>query len=133
MSRFVLLFLAAALALPQAAAAASPEGVWRTEVSQRGAYVGASMDVRIAPCAEASDRLCGVVVEVYGTDRREPLGQRVLWDLAPAGDDTWRGGKVWVLTRDKVYDARMALEGGRLRVEGCVAIACQGQTWTRVQ
>lgn len=116
-----------------AAAAQSPEGVWRTETSKRGDYVGASMEVRVAPCAGAADRLCGEVVDVFGTDRREVIGQRVLWDLTPDGPGRWSGGKVWVPTRGRNYAARMSLQGGQLTVEGCLAVICESQVWTRVE
>ncbi|MEM9794644.1 MAG: DUF2147 domain-containing protein, partial [Pseudomonadota bacterium] len=42
------------------------------------------------------------------------------------------GGQIWAPDDDKTYRSNMALDGDSLKVEGCVAIFCRGQTWTRV-
>lgn len=133
MQKFPSLAAIAILFAGGAARAQSVEGVWRTEPSTSGPYEGAYLDVRVGPCEGAAERVCGAIADVYETDREEVIGRAVLWDMTPDGPGRWTGGRIWVPTRDVVVDATMALEGGSLVVEGCLALVCESQTWTRVQ
>lgn len=109
---------------PGLALAQSAEGLWRTEPGKSGAW----LDVRIAPCGAA---LCGTIESQHGTDR-DLSGQRIIDAMQPDGPGRWSGGTIWAPDDDKTYRARMSLDGGRLHVEGCVAIICRGQDWTRL-
>lgn len=124
--RLVLGFL---LAVPVAALAQSPVGVWRTQPAETGAY----LHVRIGPCAGAGDRVCGVIVEAFGASRDDLPGRAIIRDMAPDGPGRWSGGTIWAPDDDRTYRARMSLQGDALTVEGCVLVICRGQTWTPVR
>ncbi|MCA3709171.1 MAG: DUF2147 domain-containing protein [Phenylobacterium sp.] len=134
-------FIAAtALALSASAAFAStsPVGVWYTQDKQG--------KVRIAPCG---DKLCGVIISGRGKDgkpasdarddanpnpalRSRPiLGLQILRDFKPTGPGRWGGGKIYDPNTGRTYDSKLSLSnGGVLKVEGCVTVICQSQTWT---
>ena len=117
------------LALPTLAAAQGATGVWRTAPSERGA----SLNVRIGPCADAADRLCGRIVEVFGSDRTDLVGRTMLRNMAPDGPGRWSGGTIWAPDDDRTYRSRMRLTAAGLEVDGCVAVLCRGQVWRRVE
>jgi uncharacterized protein (DUF2147 family) len=120
------LALAATLALLAGAAAAqSPVGLWKTEPGETGAY----LHVTITPCGDA---LCGVISEAIGATRTDLVGKPIISGMKPDGTDRWSGGNIWAPDTDKTYRSKMALSGRSLEVEGCVAIICRGQTWTRL-
>jgi len=134
-------FIAAtALALSASAAFAStsPVGVWYTQDKQG--------KVRIAPCG---DKLCGVIISGRGKDgkpasdarddanpnpalRRRPiLGLQILRDFKPTGPGRWGGGKIYDPNTGRTYDSKLRLSnGGILKVEGCISVICQAQSWT---
>lgn len=127
MRRLALLF---ALILPAAAAAQSPEGVWRTEASDSGAY----LHVRIAPCAGGGGTLCGEIVETVGAPPDADLaGRTIIQGMAPSREGRWSGGTIWAPDDDRTYRSNMRLQGDRLRVEGCVLVLCRDQSWTRLR
>lgn len=115
------------------AAAADPvEGVWRTLPDDNGNYG----HVEIAPCGAA---FCGVLVKAFdadGTERpdSDKIGKRIVWDMMAEGGGNYGSGKVWAPDRDKVYRAKMELEGNSLAVSGCVlgGIICRASQWSRV-
>jgi uncharacterized protein (DUF2147 family) len=119
----------AIIAMPTLTMAQGAEGVWRTAPSDSGA----SLNVRIGPCAGAAGRLCGEIVEVFGSDRTDLVGRTMLRDMAPDGPGRWSGGTIWAPDDDRTYRSRMRLTGGDLEVEGCVAVFCRGQVWARVE
>jgi uncharacterized protein (DUF2147 family) len=124
------LTLALLLAAP-AAFAQGPEGHWRTEASDTGAY----LHVRIAPCAGGGGTLCGVITEAHGATRTDLPGRVIIRDMAPGEGARWSGGTIWAPDDDRTYRARMTLASeAALTVEGCVlgGIVCRGQTWTRL-
>ena len=44
----------------------------------------------------------------------------------------WTGGKIYDPGEGKTYDARIRINpDGTLKLEGCVLIVCQAQTWRR--
>ena len=122
---------ALALALTAGLAAAEPVlGTWQTEPDDNGNFG----HVEIAHCGAA---ICGVIVRAYdraGQPREsDNIGKRMIWDMAAKGDGAYTGGRIWASDRDKVYRSKMALDGNRLEVSGCVGPICRGQTWLRVQ
>ncbi|CAN7404931.1 DUF2147 domain-containing protein [Phenylobacterium sp. LjRoot225] len=141
----VLLSLAAGPALAaDPVRTGSAEGVWL--VQDKDARV------RVAPCQEGADRLCGEIVwlkaplEDDGSgqprrDKRNPdpalrrrpiLGLTIIRDFRPAGPGRWEGGKIYDPKSGKTYTSKMRLApDGALRVDGCVLVFCQSQTWTR--
>jgi uncharacterized protein (DUF2147 family) len=134
-----LLVLAASLTLAAAAPAfaADPvEGEWL--IQDKGGKV------RIAPCPGKADRMCGAtswvkdpakVLDVKNPDvalRAKPLlGQQVLRDFKQAAPGRWTGGKIYDPKTGKTYDSKMAAANGSLKVDGCILMICQTQTWTR--
>ena len=135
----VLASLALALSASAAIASASPVGVWYTQ--------GKQGKVRIAPCG---DKLCGVIISGRGQDgkpaseardeanpnpalRNRPiLGLQILRDFKPTGPGRWGGGKIYDPNTGRTYDSKLSLAGGGvLKVEGCVTVICQSQTWTQ--
>ena len=65
--------------------------------------------------------------------RSKPLlGQQVIRDFKQAAPGRWTGGKIYDPKTGKTYDSKMtANANGSLKVEGCVLMICQAQTWTR--
>jgi uncharacterized protein (DUF2147 family) len=114
------------------------EGEWLTQ--------GGGGKVRIAPCAGKADRLCGHIswlqpADAKALDSNNPdpklktrpvLGIPMLWGFQSAGPGKWTGGKIYDPNSGKTYDSRLGVTGaGTLKVEGCVAVLCQAQTWKR--
>ena len=129
MRAFILAAALAALALP--AHAADPvEGIWRTKPDDNGKYG----QVRIAPCGAL---LCGTLIRAFdntGTEiPSENIGKLIVWDMAPEGDGSYGGGKVWAPDRDKTYNSKMELTGSTLAVSGCVlgGLICRASEWSR--
>jgi uncharacterized protein (DUF2147 family) len=129
---------ALSLAAGQALAAASPVGTWYTQ--------DRSAKVRIAPCGQ---KLCGNIV--WARDRqgqsaanardeanpnpalrsRPIVGLQIIRDFSPAGPGRWSGGKIYDPNSGRTYDSKMSLSAqGVLKVEGCVTVICQAQSWT---
>lgn len=124
------LILAAALGLGFAGAAfADPaEGVWKTQVDD-GSYA----HVTISPCGA---NLCGVISRTFnsgGEYKSGNIGKQLVWDMKPQGGGSYRKGKIWQPSTDKVYSSKMSLKGDVLNVSGCVGPICKKQTWNRVK
>ena len=139
------LALAALLLAPGAgvAQAADATGTWRN--------ADGDAIIRIADCATASGRLCGTVVWLRTpvdpatggpqTDRnnkdpalrsRPILGLRAIMDMRPSGTAGKWDGRVYDIDSGKTYDGNLILKGeNELRVQGCVMLVCDGETWTR--
>ena len=127
------------LAASAVAAAQSPVGTWYTQ--------DRSAKVRIAPCGQ---KLCGQIV--WARDRasgsaaaardaanpdptlrsRPIIGLQIIRDFTPAGPGKWGGGKIYDPNSGRTYASKMSLSAqGVLKVEGCVSVICQAQTWTQ--
>lgn len=138
------LILAAAtlgLAAAPALAADGPEGLWLVQDH--------TAKVRIGPCAAHADKLCGEIVwahpkpgeEAAKTDIHNPdpklrdrpiVGLPLIRDFRAAGVGRWEGGKIYDPRSGKTYNSKMQLTAsGELKVDGCVMMFCQTQTWTR--
>ncbi|MEM8869907.1 MAG: DUF2147 domain-containing protein [Pseudomonadota bacterium] len=103
-------------------------GTWQSETSDTGAY----LHVRVAPCGYDTALTCGQIVKAENATRDDLVGRPIITGMAPDGTNRWSGGQIWAPDDDKTYRSNMALDGDSLKVEGCVAIFCRGQTWTRV-
>ena len=129
----VLALASAAVAVP--AFAADPvEGLWMVEAG--------TAKVRVAPCAADKARMCGQIAwlkqagvkDANNPDaalRGRPLvGLLMIRDFKPAGAGKWTGGKIYDPGSGKTYSSKMSANpNGTLKVEGCVAVVCQAQTW----
>jgi uncharacterized protein (DUF2147 family) len=135
------LVLAAALACVAAPAlAADPvEGEWLTQ--------SGSAKVKIGPCANQAERMCGALswfrnaADAKAVDEHNPnpslkgrtmLGLPMIWGFRPAAPGHWTGGKIYDPQTGKTYDSKLTVTGdGNLKVEGCILMICQAQTWKR--
>lgn len=128
----------AGLALASTAhAGGAVQGDWLTQ--------SGSGKVRIAPCGP---KLCGTIVwlrapndkitgrpqlDVNNPDaaaRTRPIqGLQILKGFTP-GPGKLTGGKIYDPQSGKTYASKLTLNpDGTLKVEGCIAIICQAQTW----
>lgn len=126
------LVLAAMMALPTVANADVVSGVFQTQPGDDGAFA----HIQMGPCATDAVLTCGTILRAYNPDgsantTTPNLGKRIVWDMEDRGNGNWGRGKIWAPDRDKTYNSKMNLSGNQLTVEGCVAIICRGQTWTR--
>jgi uncharacterized protein (DUF2147 family) len=138
------LLFAAVLALAAGPAfAADPiEGDW---------MASATTKVRIAPCAGKADRMCGTIAWLKNpndktgkpaVDGKNPdaalrarpiLGLAFIRDFKRAEPGRWTGGKIYDPNSGKTYDSKMKVNpDGTLKLDGCVLMICQSQTWKRV-
>lgn len=134
--RAIILAAAVSLAAGPALASDPVEGEWLTQ--------GGSGKVRIAPCGA---KLCGTIswlrdpADAKAMDQNNPdaklkhrpiLGLPMLWGFKPAGPGKWTGGKIYDPNSGKTYDSKMSINAnGTLKVEGCILMVCQAQTWKK--
>jgi uncharacterized protein (DUF2147 family) len=127
------------LLLAGPAFAADPvEGEWLTP--------DGGSKVRIAPCPGKPDQMCGVVswltaANAKNLDTKNPnaalksrpiLGASTIMGFKSAAPGKWTGGKLYDPASGKTYDGKLTANGnGTLKVEGCVLMVCQAQTWKR--
>jgi len=139
--RIMALAIVAWLAAGPALAANVLEGDWMASDTTR---------VRIAPCRGQPAQLCGTIAwlanpngpegqplrDINNPDpalRGRPLlGMLFIRDFQRAADGRWEGGKIYQPKTGKTFNSKMQLNpDGTLKLEGCVAIFCQAQTWKR--
>ncbi len=136
----------AALALAfgaSAAQAADPvEGLWLVQ--------SGTAKVKVSPCAADKAKMCGAIVWLKSPNdkagqplkdannpepaqRSKPLvGLNMIRDFKSAGPGKWTGGKIYDPGAGKTYGSKMSLNpDGTLKVEGCISVVCQAQTWKR--
>lgn len=121
-----------------AEAAGTVQGVWLTQTG--------SGKVRIAPCGS---KLCGTIVWVKNPldkttgkpqlDVKNPdpalrdrpiVGLQMIRDFKSVPGGRWAGGSIYDPESGKTYASKLNLNpDGTLKVEGCIAIICQAQTW----
>ncbi|MEL6574320.1 MAG: DUF2147 domain-containing protein [Pseudomonadota bacterium] len=124
--------LALFLALPSLAHADGALGTWKTAEKDDGRY----LHVTVAPCEGGNGTLCGTIAGAFGGADEGNVGRRILWDMAPDGENAWDGGKVWAPDDDETYSGKMALKSADvLELSGCVlgGLICRGQDWSRVE
>ena len=131
--RPALIFFGVALALPvQAATPASIGGRW---VNEYNVAV-----VEFTPCGT---KMCGhiqrfLIAEPKGGVRdgknpdkskrtRKLLGARVFWDMSAHGS-VWKG-QGYMPEEGRTFKANLSVEGGKMKVKGCVAIFCRTVYW----
>ena len=126
------------LAAWPALAADPAEGEW---FNQSG-----SAKIRIAPCAGQAAKLCGNISwlrppNAAAKDEKNPdaklrtrpiLGMPMLWGFKSSAAGKWTGGKIYDPNSGKTYDSKFSVNAnGTLKVEGCILMVCQAQTWKR--
>jgi|SRR5215470_8469015 len=130
-----------ALASAAPAHAGDPSGVWLTQ--------NADARIRIASCGPA---ICGSIIGLKDpidsqtgkpeTDKNNPdpskrgrplIGVQLLLGMMPAGRDRW-SGRIYNADDGKTYDGSVTLQGPTsLKIEGCVAMFCGSEIWTRTK
>jgi uncharacterized protein (DUF2147 family) len=108
------------------AMAGEPHGIWKTKADQTGAY----LLVEVLDCMDDRSKLCAVIRKVVNSQHQEIVGRQIFWNLEADNQNKWKNGRIWDVSNDKVYRAKVTLDGNTMRVEGCVAIFCDGQNWS---
>jgi len=113
--------LLAAVAMPHGAHAGDASGVWLRE--------NGNSKVRIGKCGDA---LCGSIVWLRDGEGPAKIGQRVFYDMKPAGTDQWQGA-AFNPEDGKTYTGKMTLSGDTLTTKGCVfgGLICRSVSWQR--
>lgn len=85
--------------------------------------------VRFAPCGEA---MCGSIAWLRDKSAPGNVGQRVFYDMVPAGENSWTD-KAFEPSSGKEYSGKMSLSGDKLTTAGCVfgGLLCKSIVWTR--
>jgi uncharacterized protein (DUF2147 family) len=125
MKRFIYTALAA-LSFGAPAFADPVAGTWRSQPGETGGYI----HVRISTCGSG---ICGVITDVVGNDNTSIVGRTIISNMSADGNGRYSGGRIWAPDNDKTYNSKMTLQNAnQLKVEGCVAVFCRSQTWTRL-
>lgn len=124
----IVIFVAMLMAGAGVAVADPLEGTWQTEPDE-----GAFAHVEIAPCGP---NFCGIIARTFkdGVEYQSPnKGKTLVIDMAPQGGGSYEG-QVWRPSNDKIYLGKIALNGDRVKLRGCIAggLLCSKQTWARV-
>lgn len=121
MIRRLLLNVLALVVCANSALAGDVYGVWLHED-------GASK-VRFARCGGA---VCGTISWLKDPNGAGKVGQRVFYDMTPAGENAWVG-KAFEPSSGKEYSGKMALAGDTLTSAGCIfgGLICKSIVWTR--
>lgn len=108
-----------AFALP--ASAQDVSGTWLRDT-------GASK-VRFAKCGDA---VCGTISWLKDASGPAKLGQRIFYDMKPAGGGKWNGS-AFNPEDGKTYSGTMSLSGDTLTTAGCVlgGLICRTVKWSR--
>jgi uncharacterized protein (DUF2147 family) len=104
-------------------------GIWKTEVDGTGAY----LLVEVADCDADAKKLCAKIIKVINSEHQEIVGKQIFWNLTSYKQNKWKNGKIWDVPNDRVYPAKVTLDKDTMRVEGCIAILCDGQNWSRAK
>ena len=124
-----LVFAAVLTVAGAAGAMADPVlGVWKTQVDD-GNYA----HVTFSTCGA---NLCGVISRTFNSEgewQSANIGKKLVWDMEARGGGSYKGGKIWQPSTDKIYKSKMSLSGDTLKVSGCVGPICKKQTWSRVK
>jgi uncharacterized protein (DUF2147 family) len=118
----ILVFLLLSFGLATSARAADPYGVWMRPST--------GTQVNFYDCG---GKLCGKIVAVKDQSRRSKVGTVIMTGASQSGDNQWKGN---LLNTDngKTYQGVVTLRGpNAMRLEGCVAFICQGETWSKVR
>ncbi len=134
------LAMAAMISLPSNLARADSEngtGIW---VMENG-----KITVRLVPCG---GNLCGKIVgmkkplDKKGRPKRDKhnpnpalrdrpvIGLTIMANMKADGDGTW-SGKIYNPDDGNTYTSHMTLDGGQMKVKGCVAFLCEKITFKR--
>lgn len=89
------------------------DGVFGTWLRDNGA-----VRVKFEPCGDA---ICGNIVWLKpGSASKAKVGQRLFFDMRPAGANSWTG-KAASPDNGSIYSGKMSIEGSTLKTSGCIA------------
>ncbi|HXW18995.1 MAG TPA: DUF2147 domain-containing protein [Roseiarcus sp.] len=113
------------------ALAAMSDLAWAGDVAGVWLHEDGKSKVRFAPCGAA---ICGTIVWLKDTTGPAKIGERVFYDMTPAGDNAW-SGKAFEPSSGKEYTGKMSLSGDSLTTAGCVfgGLICKSIVWSRSQ
>ena len=119
----------AAWVMATAATADPIEGTWQTQADG-----GVLAHVAIAPCGAA---FCGTIKRSFkdGVPYQSPnVGRQIVRSMVPKGGGAYEG-QVFRPSNGKTYLGKIDLDGGIMRLRGCVAggLIRSKQTWQRVK
>ena len=120
--------LAFALAFAQPARAATP-----ADIAGDWATPGLGAVVRLAPCREDQQRLCGRLMWAWDPARlqRGAVGTEMIRDFRWDGE-AWTGGALTNPEDGRTYSGAIRPDGEVLRLRGCAGPFCQTQVWRRL-
>lgn len=132
------LSLLPAILLCGAALAQSVTGRWTTIDDNTG------KPRSVVEITEREGRLSGRIVELYEKEKRDKLcekcpddrrnkpvtGLEIIRDMVRSGKE-WSKGTILDPETGKIYDCKLWIEDGRLKVRGYVAFFFRTQTWVR--
>jgi uncharacterized protein (DUF2147 family) len=100
-------------------------------VTGEWARVDGKANVRFAPCGAA---VCGAITWLKDPAGPAKVGQKVFFDMKPAGDDKWTGS-AFNPEDGGTYTGKMTLSGNSLNTAGCVlgGLICKSVDWKRVR
>ncbi len=110
------------LAAGASPALADPTGTWLRD--------NGNSRVRIAPCGP---NFCGTLTWVKDPSGPAKVGQRIFYDMAPAGANAW-SGKAFNPEDGKTYSGKLTLSGSTMTTSGCVlgGLICRSVSWSKV-
>jgi len=119
--------------LAAAEGAQGVEGIWRTEDNDDGAH----LQVTFGPCESDAAKTCGLITAAITKEGEsvpyEAVGKLMIWDMVSDDGVSFSGGTLWDPEKDKTVKSKLEVKGDDLKVVGCVAFICLGQTWTRLE
>lgn len=110
------------LAAGASPALADPTGTWLRD--------NGNSRVRFAPCGP---NFCGTLTWVKDPSGPAKVGQRIFYDMAPAGANAW-AGKAFNPEDGKTYSGKLTLSGSTMTTSGCVlgGLICRSVSWRKV-
>lgn len=121
--------MAAVFALASAAYSDPAYGVWQTEPDRKNL----TSYIAVKPCGA---KICGTVLKAFDAQGRQVetknIGKTLFWNMSPKGGGVYDGGTFDLPFLNVKVPATMAIQGDTMKVRGCKAGVCDGQTWKRV-
>lgn len=117
----LLLALLATGTMADLASAAEPYGTWTRPST--GAHVS---------FYQCDNKLCAKIVSVKDASHAALVGTVIINGAKQVGNNQWKGDLLDPEAK-KTYDGTITLNGGKLKLEGCVmALLCEDEYWTPV-
>jgi uncharacterized protein (DUF2147 family) len=116
-------FLAVFLSVASPSFANELSGTWLRDTGEAR--------VRFDSCGDA---MCGTIIWLKpGIASKAKSGQRVFYDMKPAGANSWAGKAVGP-DSGSVYFGKLSVQGSNLSTSGCIAggMICRSMNWTKV-